>query len=286
MLKKILLALDGSENAEKALPWVKRFAQPSVAQVVLFRAVPEEGYPAAALPSRLKEARDYLFRFARDLNYAGIPCKIAVKPGKVAPSIVKAAMDEECDLILLTTRGGSKVTRWLVGGVTEQVMRLSPFPVLVVRSQMRLGHQARVRRIVVPVDGSRLAESALPWAQQLAASFRAQLELVHVYPAFPLGIRAKHGEAYAALRKRMEFKIRQIRRSGLRASFRVLRGDAAERLIRFAGPKDLIVTTTHGAGGFKRWIFGSVAEKVIHASPVPVLVFKAPGQARRFRWIA
>ena len=130
MLKKILLALDGSENAERTLPWVKRYAGSQKAQVVLFRAVDTEHLKRLFIPGKLREASDYLLRIEKDLDYAGLPTKMVVHEGKPARAIVRTAVEEGCELILLATRGGSKVKRWIMGGVTEQVLRMSPIPVL------------------------------------------------------------------------------------------------------------------------------------------------------------
>ena len=273
MLNKILVALDGSENAERALPWVKRYAAKGPSQVVLFRAV-DSG------TVELEEARAYLQRIEREVNYAGISCKTRVRRGRAAPEIVRAAVEEDADLVLMTTRGGSPVKRWLVGGVTEQVLRLSPVPVLTVRSQTPLPHQARVRRIIVPLDGSKLAEAPLSWAKRLARFLRAKLIFLHVYPSGPAGLTARNGEAFVGLRKRILPLCSELRVDGVKAAFKLQRGDPAERILIYPDRYDLILTTTHGFGGFKRWVFGSVAEKLIHASEVPVLVWKTPAQVK------
>ena len=280
MLKKILLAMDGSENAERALPWVKNYAAPEKAQVVLFRAVDTEYLEREFIPSELQDARNYLLRIEKELNYAGIPTKMVVREGKPAQEIVKAAAQENCDLILMTTRGGSKVQRWVMGGVTEQVLRMSPIPVLPVRSQTALPKQGHVRRVIVPVDGSKLAEAVVPWARDLSRFLKARLVFLHVYPMGPAGLSGRNEDNYEALRKRMVRLVENLRETGVKAVFKLQRGDAADRILRFADRDDLIVTTTHGFGGFKRWVFGSVAEKLIHEAPIPVLVYKTPAQAK------
>jgi nucleotide-binding universal stress UspA family protein len=203
-----------------------------------------------------------------------------VRSGRAAEAIVRAAVEEDADLVLMTTRGGSPVKRWLVGGVTEQVLRLSPVPVLTVRSQTPLPHQARVRRIILPLDGSRLAEAPLFWAKRLAKLFRAKLVFLHVYPVGAAGHLARNGESFAELRKRILAFCSELRAEGVKAAFKLQRGDPAERILIYPDRYDLILTTTHGFGGFKRWVFGSVAEKLIHASEVPVLVWKTPAQVR------
>ena len=67
---------------------------------------------------------------------------------------------------------------------------------------------------------------------------------------------------------------RSLSEQGIRSEFNLQHGDAAERILIFADANDLILTTTHGYGGVKRWMLGSVAEKLVHSATVPVLVYK------------
>ena len=99
MLKKILLALDGSANAEKALPWVRTLACREKAQVVLFRVLPAATDPKRR-PQERREAREYLQGIERELNFAGIPSKLDLRRGKPGPMIAEAALEEGCDLII------------------------------------------------------------------------------------------------------------------------------------------------------------------------------------------
>jgi nucleotide-binding universal stress UspA family protein len=281
MLKKILLALDGSENAERALWWVVQYAGREKSQVVLFRAVDTTYLEPEFIPSELKSAENYLQRMETEINYAGIPTKMVVRQGKPAQAIVKTAMDERCDLILMTTRGGSAVKRWAIGGVTEQVMRMSPIPVLPVQSRTRSAKNDHVRRLIIPVDGSTLAERVVPWATDFARLLKARIVFLHVYPSGPVGMSNRAEETFDALRKRMVRLCQLLKRErGVKAAFKVRTGDAAERILGFADMNDMIVTTTHGEGGFKRWVFGSVAEKLIHEARIPVLVYKTFSQIK------
>lgn len=280
MLKKILLALDGSENAERALWWVTQYAGREKAQVVLFRAVDTTILEPEFVPSTLTDALNYLQRMETEINQAGIPAKIIVREGKPARTIVKVAMEERCDLILMTTRGGSKVKRWAIGGVTEQVLRMSPIPVLPVQSRTRPPRNNRVRRVIVPVDGSKLAEEVLPWATELARLMKARLVFLHVYPPTHAGLRGRVRENFEGLRQRMVRKCELLKKEGLKARFVVRTDDAAESILAHTGRNDMIVTTTHGEGGFKRRVFGSVAEKLIHEARVPVLVYKTFSQVK------
>jgi nucleotide-binding universal stress UspA family protein len=278
MLKKILLSLDGSENAEKALPWVKQYANREHAQVILLRAVVTKGLTPDTALAEVQSAKEYLQGIERELNYAGIPVKMILKKYAPVRAILDAAMAEGCDLILMSTRGGSPVERWAIGGVTEQVLRLSPIPVLVIRSHTVLPRQGHVRRIIVPVDGSKLAEAVVSWSGRLAQLLKARLVFVHVSPRGPASRSASARSMVDLLQRRIKRACDGLAKEGVKASFSEQFGDPADRLLQFADANDLILTTTHGAGGFKRWVFGSVAEKLIHAASIPVLVYKTAAQ--------
>jgi nucleotide-binding universal stress UspA family protein len=262
MFKKLLVPLDGSTTAEQALSWAKLYASPGKAQVVLLQVLHPE-YPLKGLPFRAgaAEARTYLQGIERELNFAGIPARILLRNEPAARSIVETAVQERCDLILMTSRGASKVVRWLIGGVTQQVIRMSPIPVFIVRK----GRAARPRRIVAPQDGSVHARAILPWAGALARFHRARLLLLHVVP----GKDASSEVRRMLVRQRVAFKQR-----GVRASIRVEKGDAAQTILQACRSGDLLTLTTHGRGGLKRLLLGSVAEKVIYQTPVSVAVYK------------
>jgi nucleotide-binding universal stress UspA family protein len=267
MITKILLTLDGSENSEKAVPWVRQFAGQEKAQVVLLQVLPRRS-DREEWPRERAEARDYLLRFEREFNYSGIPTKILVRRGNPAQEIVDAAGDQGCDLIVMSTRGGSTVKRWVIGGVTEQVMRLSKVPVLPVWSSLPMPKQGHVRRLIVPLDGSKRAESIVWWSIRLAMLLKSKLVFLHVRS------KGKEGITFEALERRMTRISKSLCKQGLNAEFKLQSGDAADRILAFADRNDLILTTTHGFGGVKRWMFGSVAEKLVHAGTAPVLVYK------------
>lgn len=274
MIKKLMVALDGSEDAERALWWATQVAGREKALVVLFRAVDTAILEPEFIPSTVADARNYLQRMEAEINQAGLPAKVVVRQGEPATAIVKAATEEGCDLILMATRDGSGVRRRTIGGVTEQVLRTSPIPVLPVRSRTRPARNGHVRRVIVPVDGSGAAERAHDWAAGLARMLKARLVFLHVYPAGPGGLGLHAEETFEALRMRTVRLCRLLRKGSLKARFAVRSGDAARRILGFSRKNDLIVTASRGQGGFKRWIFGSVAEKLVHEARVPVLVYK------------
>ena len=147
------------------------------------------------------------------------------------------------------------------------------------------------QRIVVPVDGSELAELAIPHAVELAAVTGADLHLVRVVDIVsgqPFGAyvaleatgyaEALNAEATESMDYLGMLQNRLTSR-GLRATTETRRGPAAHELTQCAQAGDLIVMATLGRGGVRRWLNGSVAEDVIRHSPVPVLLVRADQDA-------
>ncbi len=269
MFKRILVPLDGSEQAEAAIDWVKKIAARDRPLVTLVRMaawpVPQD---AESVARSVEEARNYLQGMERELNYAGIPAKIIARSGAATPGILRVCEESRGDAIVMTARGGSKVTRWLVGGTAEQVMRLSEVPVLLVRGKS----PRRIHRMLVPVDGSARAEAAIPALALIARQLKCAMLFLHVCPP---GRKSNAYEAeFSRLLRRIVALSARLKRNGVRASFRAEVGDAAEHIVKASARAQMIAMTTHGRGGVKRWIFGSVAEKVVHAAPVPVLIWK------------
>lgn len=223
------------------------------AKVILFRAIRARAEKLQALQS--------LHDVGETLAEAGIATTSLIGRGSPAESIVQAARSEVCGLIAMTTRGGSPVKRWWIGGETEKVIRLSKLPVLVARASFPPIRQAAIRTITVPLDGSEFSEKAIPPAIELARLHEAQVRLLHVRgsrKAPPLGAMVRHLE-------RLELQARPM----------VVEGDPALEITRRCfGPFSLIVMSSHGRGRVAHWLLGSVAEKVIHHATCPILVVK------------
>ena len=145
------------------------------------------------------------------------------------------------------------------------------------------------RHILVPLDGSPLAEEALPHAEALARVFNSRITLVSCVepyvislPMVPTPVPAYDIEMDldSLTRDRAEYlnTIREdLVKKGLSVDIEALRGRAADEILRFADAKsvDLIVMTTHGRSGIGRFIYGSAAERVLHAAKTPVLLIRS-----------
>lgn len=157
------------------------------------------------------------------------------------------------------------------------------------------GLMVKIRRILVPTDFSPAAEAAWRYAQTLAGKFGSRLYLLHViapppYAADPLGTKAfmlQLADLSGALekdgRRALDAMVKKMRRSDLHVGVETATGAPAAEILRVIAGKrvDLVVMGTHGRGMVERVLLGSVADKVLHGSPVPVLA--VPGATTRRR---
>ncbi len=141
-------------------------------------------------------------------------------------------------------------------------------------------------KVIVPLDGSELSEQALPYAELVAKSLSVPVELVQAYDILPTRILGVQGNQVIAqldggARQRAEASMepaqQRLQSSGIAVSLTALRGPAAEIIMSRAGidPEALVVMSTHGRGGISRWVMGSVADKVLHTIPNPMLLVRA-----------
>src|SRR3990172_1919422 len=294
MIRTILIALDGSKLAEQAIPIVSAVAARTGADVVLATAiVPHDRWiDGPAIPSPEQEeqgaARAYLRPLAQQLSERGIESRVRVEAGRPHIVIGTIADEEGANLIAMTTHGRSGFARWVIGSVADKVLRTSRTPLLLVHMQEE-GQipEVQLKRILVPLDGSPLAESALPLLEDLAMSLEASLLLQSVVvptaalyagtllPSTPPVLT----EIEAGVREYLDGVAKRLERKGARVETNVAIGYAAETILDAAkqAGADLIALSPHGRSGPERWILGSVADAVVRHSDRPCLVIPARG---------
>jgi nucleotide-binding universal stress UspA family protein len=297
-MQTVLVPLDGSLYSEQALPYAQLLARTLMCKVRLLHVLTEvdreevitsglvsrhavegmlEFYDELAQPAwelLRQHAEIYLAGVADRLRAAELAVETQVRIGALAESIVDAVREPET-LIVMATHGWSGLRRWVIGSVTDAVVQTTTTPILVVQSApLTAPRTAQLRRILVPLDGSEHAARALPLALDLARRAHAELVLLQaVVPQFhSAGVfMVQRNRALEALRARAEVLRREYP-----AIKTVVAGEyahAAEAIVDEAAGRqaDLIVMATHGYGGARRWMLGSVANKVLHATTVPVL---------------
>lgn len=271
MFERILVPLDGSEVAEAVLPQVRRLLLRHEAEVLLFTAVlpaPDLGFPAT---SSFELARRYIRRAAERLSADGIRARGVIRHGTAGYSILEEASRWPATLIALSSHGRSGLSRWTFGSVAEKILRSSPVPVLAVRSfeadRLRR-EELPFRTILVPVDGSGASLTVLPGILDLARPLNARVLLLQVQEPGEPPTEWTHAQ------DPVERANETLRAACIPATVKVRRGDPASEILQEASEScaDLIAMSTHGRSGPSRWLLGSVTEKILRASPVPLFV--------------
>jgi nucleotide-binding universal stress UspA family protein len=210
-----------------------------------------------------------------------------IETGDPADTIVAVAKRREVRTILLASQGVSATGPGGFGSVVSRVVRMAPVPVMVIQPGAA-GEEAHIARLVIAHDGSERAARVFPLAQDLARRLAAHVHVVTVVEdersLVPAAVAAAinphlHEEARAdalnAARRRIEGAGAQLLRQGLPASWNVLSGPAAPAIIDACAANDVLVITSHGHST-SRWMLGSVAEKLVRESPVPVILLRTP----------
>jgi nucleotide-binding universal stress UspA family protein len=265
MFKKILVALDRSPLAEKALDHLASLVKTIDADIRLVNVAP----PGAR---DVKEMQAYLDAVALRMADRLPSVDSVILRGEVAHKLIAHAITEKYDLIALTTHGRSGIDRIIYGSVAEELLKSSPIPLFLVRASAT---PARFRSILVPLDGSERSGSILPLAGDFALAAGARVQLLTVRP----GTKLAQTVTDSLIQAQETMKER-----GLESKLVVRHGDAAEEILAMAGKSgaDLIAISTHGRTGAERRRFGSVTEAVLHRCTVPLLVQRtAGGKARR-----
>ena len=139
------------------------------------------------------------------------------------------------------------------------------------------------KTVLLALDGSPLAEQAMPHAIALARAFEAAIELVTVAPALDgsallaAGVSLNWEQEIAQCEEYQAEVVRRLKKEGLTCRTEVRGGEIAEEILRHCQEKsaDLIIMTTHGRSGLGRWVYGSVADRVLRYADVPVLLVRA-----------
>lgn len=288
MYRAILVPLDGSPAAEAALAYAALI--PSRRVNLLLVEPDEQGPMLASAPElaqwrgeRQAEAETYLNAAGAELRRQGREVMVTFVFGDPATRIVEAS--EDAELIIMATHGRGAGGRALVGSVADRVARHAPVETLVVRGGHDPAAGPPLGRLLVPLDGSSLAERAIPVAARLAHDLGLPLHLVRVVETKPgvpsdrpSGTRFRTTRALNEGRdeaaRYLAARQREVRMQDLSATTEVLAGDPSSVLREVTGASDLVVMATHGYGGVRRWLLGSVAEKLIRTARAPVLLVR------------
>lgn len=306
----VLTPIDGSARALRAVPWAARLAGKE-GSVVLLRVVPPQPAYAEALLTLAGSGEQGVDRIRReweqianaDLDEAaatiadsGAAVQRDIEEGEPEERIIAAADSHGAEMIVMASHGRGAIGRAIFGSVADRVTRTATIPVLVLRTpEDEAPEDPPVRRIVVPLDGSELAEEALPVALRVAKTLGVPIHVVRaVDPVATMPVpRGAFGvspivtaevadqiwnESEAEAKDTVRDAIARLRNDGAEVDGATLSGSPFFAISDAAAPDDLLVLTSHGRGGVRRWLLGSVAEKLVREAPAPVLLVPAAGR--------
>jgi nucleotide-binding universal stress UspA family protein len=294
MFQTIIVPLDGSPLAAHALDYATQVADPGAHLILVavvdipvdddFRASHERAVAEMVAHSRDALTHELAAR-AEPLQAKGFQVTTTIRTGDATEEILRHAADARANLIVMASQGAGGVSRWLLGSVTNRVMHATTIPLFVARAG-GLDEPATIDGIVVPLDGSRFAESAIPGAETLAARLELPVQFVRVVRSQSVIGHTTLLTDIAMLRDLAEYErataeeylatvVARFAESEIAASAQVLVGNPPEQLADYLAsrPRSLVMMTTHGATGAARWVFGSITEKLLAVMQNPALVF-------------
>jgi nucleotide-binding universal stress UspA family protein len=307
MFDKILLPLDLSEASEIAVPYASELTGKFGSELILYYVRPPEREDLEHL------FVDYLDRLAETIKQnvkktAAKDVKVTIKIAVGAPeqNICEFVNSNRIDLVVMASvsSSGLKIGKKL-GSVVDHICHTVPVPVMLVRPRRAqlTGKRLHFNNILLPMDGSILSKLALPVAEEVAAGLKIPVMLFEMaalpYPSETgsylsgneyVKVNERDEQViesnYAAANEAEESRIlaelmtveKELIAKGILVDHRITSGiDAAKEIIRISNEidADLIVMSTHGRSGLNRWMMGSIAEKVLRYSEVPLLLVNA-----------
>ncbi len=294
MYKRMLVPLDGSKLAEIALSYARHLAGrlPDMEVVLLHVYNPQDVGLAPMHRAYIEQAAVTV----RGQTEGGVVVKVRgeLLAGYPADEIVPYVDKNKINLILMATHGSSGVNRWAMGSVAYKVMRSVKVPVLLIRAgitEEMISDKMRGGSILVPLDGTKGAESVLPHVEELVKQFGVdEMEVVLLGVCEPPDISSDYPYSMPISweehveQEQIKCKLvagvylaeigKEIKKAGLKVRTELLLGKPASEIIAYASENNssFIIMATHGRSGISRWAYGSVAEEVMLGTFTPILL--------------
>lgn len=284
MYERILVPTDGSEHAAAALEYATDIAHRFDSTVYPYHVVDSRLLENAPhYDSVLADGERLVRSVEEQLAEANIQVEGGLATGVPNKAIIDYANDHDIDLIVMGSHGRTGAERFLLGSVTEKVLRRSDVPVLTVKLQEDEAVSYPFTDILVPTDGSEGAEAALDPALALAAEYGSTLHTLSVVDVMALGpdVRTElimEGLVESAQSAVDAVEERAVSAGATEVAAAVEIGYPYSEIQAYveANDIDLVVMGTHGRSGISRHLLGSVTEKLVRTCPAPVMTVRMP----------
>lgn len=291
---RVMVALDESPHSCKAIPYAAAVANALGAELSLVHILePAHGSAAGSDPVEWqlyrKAAQSRLERLARQQSREGMPISVNIEEGRPDEQVCRLAHDLAVNLTVLCNHRTADEAGRGIGATARSVIDHSNGSVLIVPSEVEDDREVHFRRIMVPLDGSSRAESALPMAIRVAAAEGAELILIHAVPQSEFTEfgppQPEDDELRSALLRRNE-RVAEQYLGRVRANLAdkdvplrsvILRGGDIRYLLLNAMAEervDLVVMSSHGHSGHATMSTGSTAIHLCSHTSVPVLLVR------------
>jgi nucleotide-binding universal stress UspA family protein len=299
-LRRILFPTDFSPCAEQALTHAVYLAKRYQAELHVLHAVVLHGFyhqpefnfvNVDTIRHQLEEAvKRQMSTMLEPHTLDQVKITRVYRQGDSAAAVIlDYAKERDVDLIVLGTHGRRGLEHLLLGSTAEEVVRLSSCPVFTIRERKEPSRIEEINRILVPIDFSEHSKHALRYAKQIAKSYNARLQLLHViekviHPPFYAQEYYRDLQRMESFQQRSKEALQQFLEETegpkLSAEVHVIEGRAAADITMCAKDfaSDLIVIATHGLTGIEHLLMGSVTEKVVRRASCPVFTVTVYGK--------
>jgi nucleotide-binding universal stress UspA family protein len=299
MYRKMLVPLDGSEIAETVLPYAKEFAGRLGLEVVLLHvygqaedeSIPmHRGYIERTVEIFKRQSEEVQQRV--DNKSKTVKMHGELVAGQPAEEILRYADENNVDLILMATRGRSGIKRWILGNVSDRVVRAAKQPVILIRATGTppdVRGEEILKKVIVTLDGSLESESVIPHVKQLLPKLSTDVILLHiaqpyhVYATGEVAARIPYTEeemkqVKANAESYLKKVVSRLKGKSITIKTEVRVGAAADEIIKFADETtgSIVAMTTHGRSGITRWAFGSISGRVLQGGNNAIMLVRIP----------
>jgi nucleotide-binding universal stress UspA family protein len=306
MCKKMLVPLDGSELAEIVFPYVTELAGRmgmDIVPIIISSQSANAFIPMqkAYIEKTEKALQKQVNKVRQSLKPAPEPVKVKgeMVVGYAADEILKYAEENDIDLILMATHGHSGPKRWKIGSVASKIMSASRIPVLLVRADVSEEIKTvkwPIETILVPLDGSEMAESVLSHVKTIGRQQgKKPVEVVLLRVCEPPTVPSYYGPELSGVpldwgkyveqemvrdkeraREYLDELVKKFKEKGISVRSDVIQGKPDDEIVEYANKENfsLIVMATHGRSGLSRLVYGSVAANLINGVSSPILLIK------------
>lgn len=299
----IVVPLDGSEQAEQVIPYAEALRDRG--GTLLFYQVINPSGPARGLFGDVEFTMEDIVQQEREAAKARLreiaerwepvldkKPEVESYAGDTVGAIEALVRDRDATMLAISSSGRGALSRFAFGSVADTLMRSAPVPTLIIHPDTK--HDVEIepvafKRILVPLDGSETAEAALPEAARLSRNAKLPVVLIQVVnPSLEFSMAGQgmapisadvynqvEGDFTTQANEELDRGAKVLGDLDAGITKVVLEGATAEALHHYTEPGDLIVMTSHGRTGFRRFLLGSVAQKIINERIAPVVLVPA-----------